>query len=86
MNTLSKLALLPLIFVFVKTPDDCSLAAFLQAVVFVGTAIISNIYIYCKRLVQWHTPSWKGIKVELPLEASDYKELMDELIKKEEGE
>lgn len=28
----------------------------------------------------------KGIKVELPLEASDYKELMDELIKKEEGE
>ncbi len=26
----------------------------------------------------------KGIKVELPLEASDYKELMDELIKKEE--
>lgn len=65
MNTLSKLALLPLIFVFVKTPDDCSLAAFLQAVVFVGTAIISNIYIYCKRLVQWHTPSWKGIKEEL---------------------
>lgn len=65
MNTLSKLALLPLIFVFVKTPDDCSLAAFLQAVVFVGTAIISNIYIYRKRLVQWHTPSWKGIKVEL---------------------
>ena len=28
----------------------------------------------------------KGIKVELPLEASAYKELMDELIKKEEGE
>lgn len=25
----------------------------------------------------------KGIKVELPLEASAYKELMDELIKKE---
>ncbi len=28
----------------------------------------------------------KGIKVELPLDATDYKELMDELIKKEEGE
>lgn len=65
MNTLSKLALLPLIFVFVKTPEDYVLAAFLQAVVFVSTALLSNGYIYVRRMVMWVRPTWKGTREEL---------------------
>lgn len=64
-NTISKLALLPLIFLYVKSPDDYVLAAFLQAVVFVSTAVISNIYILYKRLTGWVKPSWAGVKEEL---------------------
>lgn len=45
-NTLSKVLLLPLIFVFVHTHDDYIMAAFLQAIVFVGTALLSNVYLY----------------------------------------
>lgn len=65
MNTLSKLLLLPLIFVFVKEPADCMLAAFLQALVFVSTALISNVYLIAKRMVKWHKPTWTGVKEEL---------------------
>lgn len=48
-NTISKVTLLPLIFIFVKSPNDYVLAAFLQAAVFLFTAIISNVYIIYKR-------------------------------------
>ena len=37
-NTISKVTLLPLIFIFVKSPNDYVLAAFLQAAVFLFTA------------------------------------------------
>lgn len=65
MNTVSKIALLPLIFVFVQSPDDYVVAALLQAVVFVSTAIISNIYVARQRLVEWIRPTWKLVKEEL---------------------
>lgn len=65
MNTVSKMALLPLIFVLVKTPDDYVLAALLQAVVFVSTSLLSNVYIAVKRLVGWVRPTWTLIKEEL---------------------
>lgn len=65
MNTLSKVLVLPLIFLFIKQTDDFVLAAFLQALVFVSTAVISNAYIYQKHLVRWIAPSRKGIRKEL---------------------
>lgn len=64
-NTVSKLALLPLIFVFVKSPDDYALAAFLQATVFVSTAVISNIYIARRHLVGAMRVDFKGVKEEV---------------------
>ena len=64
-NTISKVALLPLIFIFVKSPNDYVLAAFLQAAVFLFTAIISNVYIIYKRLINWVPPIWTGIQSEL---------------------
>lgn len=64
-NTISKVALLPLIFIFVKSPNDYVLAAFLQAAVFLSTAIISNVYIIYKRLINWVPPIWTGIQSEL---------------------
>lgn len=60
-NTISKLMLLPLIFLFVQSEEDVLYAAFFQALVFVSTAIISNIYLYHKNLLHWSPPSWKGI-------------------------
>lgn len=64
LNTVSKLALLPLIFILVKSPDDYVLAALLQASVFVSTAVFSNIYIARKRLVVWVKPQWSLVKSE----------------------
>ncbi len=64
-NTISKVTLLPLIFIFVKSPNDYVLAAFLQAAVFLFTAIISNVYIIYKRLINWVPPIWTGIQSEL---------------------
>lgn len=64
LNTVSKLALLPLIFILVKSPDDYVLAALLQASVFVSTAVFSNIYIARKRLVVWVKPKWSLVKSE----------------------
>ncbi len=65
MNTLSKVALLPLIFLLVRTPDDYVLAAFLQAAVFVSTAVISNVYLWRKRIVTAARPTWKGVRDEV---------------------
>lgn len=64
LNTVSKLALLPLIFLFVKSPDDYVLAALLQASVFMSTALFSNIYIWRKRQVEWVRPEWHLVKAE----------------------
>ena len=65
LNTVSKLALLPLIFVFVKTSDDYVLAACLQALVFVSTALFSNLYLVRCKLVDWHLPKWQQVRREI---------------------
>lgn len=65
MNTFSKVALLPFVFVFVKGSGDYVLASFLQAAVFISTAVFSNMYIYHKHLVCGANVTWSGVKDEL---------------------
>ena len=65
MNTVSKVVVLPLIFIFVKQDFDFVLAALLQAFVYVSTAIISNAYLYKKHLVKWASPTRNGVREEL---------------------
>lgn len=64
-NTLSKFLLLPLVFVFVKTPDDFMLAAVLQSMVYVLTAVVSNIYLWRMGVVRKPSLSWANTKEEL---------------------
>ncbi len=64
-NTVSKLLLLPLIFIYVKQPSDYLLAAFLQAAVFLSTAVLSNIYMFVKKWVCYVRPSIQGVKKEI---------------------
>lgn len=64
-NTVSKLLLLPLIFIFVRQQSDYLLAAFLQSAVFLSTAILSSIYILTKRWICCVRPCIEGIKKEL---------------------
>lgn len=64
-NTVSKLLLLPLIFIYVKQPSDYLLAAFLQAAVFLSTAVLSNIYMFVKKWVCYVRPSMQGVKKEI---------------------
>lgn len=61
LNTCSKFVLLPLIFFFVNDKNDVILAAFLQSFVFVLTAVISNIYLFKKRILEWKVPTIKGV-------------------------
>lgn len=61
LNTVSKIVLLPLIFFFVKDEDDVNFAAFLQASVFVLTAVITNVYICKKKILLWKPPTVKGV-------------------------
>lgn len=56
LNTLSKVLLLPLVFICVKSPADYVWAALLQSSVFVSTAVISCFYIWRKGWVSWHWP------------------------------
>lgn len=64
-NTLSKLLLLPLIFIFVKTPDDFLLAAVLQSMVYVLSAVVSNVYLWRMHVVRWPFFSWADTVEEL---------------------
>lgn len=63
-NTLSKLLLLPLIFVFVRTPDDFLLAAMLQSMVYVLSAVVSNLYLWRMGVVGRPFVSWSGMSEE----------------------
>lgn len=65
MNTVSKLILLPLVFVFVKSPDDYVWAALLQSLVFVSTAIVTLVYIWRNGMVGWCKPCWRGMCEEM---------------------
>lgn len=63
-NTVSKLIMLPLIFLFVKEQDDYFWAALVQSLVFMLTAIVSNIYLYKYHLLRKPSFSWNSIKCE----------------------
>ena len=71
LNTISKVLLLPLVFVFVKSPSDYFWAALFQSLVFVSTAIVSSLYIWRKGWVSWSRPVrieiWAEIKDSFPL-------------------
>ncbi len=56
-NTCSKMLLLPLVFVFVRRPDDYLLAAFLQALVFILTAAVSCFVLW--RMHAVGRPVWR---------------------------
>lgn len=70
-NTLSKIIWLPLIFLLIKNRRDYNLAAFLQSIVFVSTAILSNLYLYTRKYIHFHQPTlrgaWQEIKNSYPL-------------------
>lgn len=63
-NTLSKFLLLPLVFVFVKSEADSTLAAFLQASVYMLTAFVSCLWLWRLRMVDAPTFSWRSIRSE----------------------
>lgn len=63
-NTLSKLLLLPLIFVLVKSPDDFLLAAALQALVYVLSAVVSNLYLWRLGVVRKPVVSRSALREE----------------------
>lgn len=65
LNTISKITLLPLIFIYVKTPEDYVVAAFLQSAVFLFTAIASGIHIYYKKWIIKQRPTMRDIKNEI---------------------
>ncbi|MCQ2350845.1 MAG: flippase [Paludibacteraceae bacterium] len=64
-NTVSKLSILPLCFIFVKSPDDFLIAALIQSSVYIASTVISIGIIKNKHWVKY-TPSTKqGIREEL---------------------
>lgn len=64
-NTAMKLLILPLVFVFVKTPADANIAAWIQAAVFVGSGIVIVLLTQKLSLAQVVPIQWKDIKEQL---------------------
>ena len=64
-NTAMKLLILPLVFVFVKTPADANIAAWIQAAVFVGSGIVIVWLTKKLSLAQVVPIQWKDIKEQL---------------------
>lgn len=64
-NTAMKLLILPLVFVFVKTPADANIAAWIQAAVFVGSGIVIVWLTKKLSLAQIVPIQWKDIKEQL---------------------
>lgn len=64
-NTAMKLLILPLVFVFVKTPADANIAAWIQAAVFVGSGIVIVWLTKKMSLAQVVPIQWKDIKEQL---------------------
>ncbi len=64
-NTISKLTLLPLIFVFVKSDDDVLLASLLQSTVFVLTALISSVVLWKMNIITSPLFDFPTIKKEI---------------------
>lgn len=64
-NAIAKLAILPLTFIFVKSPEDVNIAAFLQSLVAVFASILSLILIYRKKCVNLVKVSFSAISSEI---------------------
>ncbi|MEG2149862.1 MAG: flippase [Bacteroidaceae bacterium] len=64
-NTLSKLVVLPLIFFLVKNPNDYALAALIQSLVYILTAIISCYYLFKWNIIKKVKVSMSNVWVEL---------------------
>lgn len=62
-NIISKLLILPLIFWFVKTPNDYLKAAFIQASVYLFSALLTTgILVLGKMLPAYQKPAWEQIQ------------------------
>ncbi len=65
-NIISKLLILPLIFWFVKTPNDYLKAAFIQASVYLFSALLTTgILVLGKMLPAYQKPAWEQIQTGL---------------------
>lgn len=63
-NTVSKIMILPLIFIFVKRPDDYPIAALIQSSVYVLTGLISCLYLIKLNIIHRVKISMNNIKLE----------------------
>jgi Membrane protein involved in the export of O-antigen and teichoic acid len=66
-NITAKLMAVPLIFVFVKTSSDAWLAGLITGITTVTAGIIGLIAIRRFNWIDWHKPTWGGVKRELSL-------------------
>lgn len=64
-NTIAKLSIFPLYFIFVKSPDDYLIAAFLQAFVFVIATLICLIIVHKQKLASFVSVTINDITCEL---------------------
>lgn len=62
---LSKLLLLPLIFVFVRNPDDYNIAAVLQSGVILLSSLIALVYLSCKGYLHFSKVGISSVRTEL---------------------
>lgn len=64
-NTISKLLIIPLTFILVKTAQDYNTAAFLQSFVFVLAGVISIFHLIQMRIISYCKVSFMDIKIEM---------------------
>jgi O-antigen/teichoic acid export membrane protein len=65
-NVVSKMLILPLTFILVKSPDDFGIAAFIQAGVFIASSLISiGVLKYHKDFPLWLSPTKNKILAEI---------------------
>ncbi len=64
-NTISKVLILPLTFIFINDMSDYNIAAFIYSLVYIVTAVVSLIYIRYFRIVSIVSVNFKNIKKEI---------------------
>lgn len=64
-NTICKVIILPLTFVFVKSKNDVYYAIIIQSSVFVMACLVSNFYLFHHKLIRFCTVSITDVKEEL---------------------
>lgn len=66
-NISAKLMAVPLIFILIKSPSDTWLAGLITGITTIIAGIISLIAIKRFNWINWHKPTWSGLKKELCL-------------------